>query len=243
MGGAMAVTSSIKNTLRRARHVVNQALGRDVRAPIQVHCHRELLGSEYGGWCVCPDNLNARSVVYSFGVGQDISWDLAMIRRFGVHVHAFDPTPKSIEWIKSQSLPEQLHFHEYGIAAHDGTAQFALPRADYVSYAMSDGQNSGAADVVVAPVRRLETLMEMLGHSGRRIDVLKMDIEGAEIEVISSLASTGVQIDQFLVEFHHTVGRPVEIDASERAIGLINQMGLKLFFVSAVGKEFSFIRA
>ena len=30
-------------------------------------------------------------MVYSFGVGQDISWDLAMIERFGVTVHAFDP--------------------------------------------------------------------------------------------------------------------------------------------------------
>src|SRR5262245_56805324 len=118
--------------------MMNQALGRDVRAPIQVTCNRTLLGSEYGGWCVCPDPLDERSIVYSFGVGQDISWDLAMIERFGMTVHAFDPTPKSIEWIRQQKLPPHFVFHEYGIADYDGTAHFVLPRADFVSFSMTD---------------------------------------------------------------------------------------------------------
>jgi FkbM family methyltransferase len=226
--------------------MVNQALGRDVRTPIQIRCNRELLGSDYGGWCVCPDGLNARSVVYSFGVGQDISWDLAMIKRFGMSVHAFDPTPKSIEWVRRQQLPHEFLFHEYGIADYDGTAKFVLPNPDFVSFAMTpaggNGHESAAKSLQTdAPVHQLQTIMTMLGHE--RVDVLKMDIEGAELSVIDALTKSRPQIAQLLVEFHHRVGVAAEVGATRRAIEQLNGMGFKLFRNSHVGKEFSFLRA
>src|SRR5262245_45261334 len=100
----MNAAQAIKHALRKTRRLVNQSLGRDVRAPIQLRCRTEFLGSEYGGWCICPDSLGPQSVVYSVGVGEDISFDLALIERFGLQVHAFDPTPKSVRWVKQQSL-------------------------------------------------------------------------------------------------------------------------------------------
>ena len=233
---------AIQNGLRRTRRWVNQTMGRDVRTPIQVKCRREFLGSIYGGWCVCPDRLNPDSVVYSIGVGEDISWDLAMIERFGVHIHAFDPTPKSIAWIKSQQLPDKFHLHEFGVATFDGVARFAVPRPGFASYSMNDARNSPSTSVVEAPVRRLTSLMEIAGHAGRRIDVLKMDVEGAEIDVIEKFPSMGVEVDQFLVEFHHTVGNLAQVASTRRAIQTLNQCGFRLFYNSPVGKEFSFLR-
>lgn len=245
----MSASASLKNALRLARRMVNQALGRDVRTRIQVRCNRVLLGTDYGGWCVCPDKFNANSVVYSFGVGQDISWDLAMIERFGVTVHAFDPTPKSIEWIAQQRLPEKFKFHEYGIADYDGTAHFVLPNPDFVSFSMTgQGDHGGTAPApapgrgieVDAPVHRLTTIMQKLGHD--RIDVLKMDIEGAENAVIADLPRSAIPIAQLLVEFHHTVGVAREVESTGQAIETLNQSGFRLFFQSPVGREFSFLR-
>ena len=46
-----------------------------------------------GGWWFAPQNLNADSIVYSLGVGDDIDFDLSVIEKYGVEVHAFDPTP------------------------------------------------------------------------------------------------------------------------------------------------------
>ena len=45
-----------------------------------------------------PDPINEHSVVYSFGVGRNLTWDNEMIRHFGVTIHAFDPTPGAVEW-------------------------------------------------------------------------------------------------------------------------------------------------
>ena len=94
---------------------------------MQVKCHREFHGSEYGGWWVCPDRLSERNIVYSFGVGEDISFDLSRIRRFGLRVFAFDPTPRVIEWIAHQALPNEFMFVAYGLAGADGARRFFPP--------------------------------------------------------------------------------------------------------------------
>ena len=49
------------------------------------------LGSGDGEWCLCADDLDSESVIYSFGVGYDIGFELGLIRRLGCEVHAFDP--------------------------------------------------------------------------------------------------------------------------------------------------------
>jgi len=227
--------NALKDILRRARRRLNQAAGRDLRIPIELRCRSEVLGSGYGGWAICPDSLSASSVVYSVGVGRDITFDLAMIERFGVTVHAFDPTPKAITWVKQQPLPPQFVLHEYGLAGYDGIVRFTLPRADWDSFSMTESHGVQSID---APVHRLHTIMSMLGHD--RIDVLKMDIEGAELAVIDDLAATPVPIDQLLVEFHHHIGNRADLDAVRRAIGRLHGLGFRLFHNSVVGKEFSF---
>jgi hypothetical protein len=40
-------------------------------------------------------------VVFSFGVANDIRFDTGVIDHFGCTVHAFDPTPRWVEWIKT----------------------------------------------------------------------------------------------------------------------------------------------
>ena len=162
-----------------------------------------------------------------------------LIERFGSHVHAFDPTPKSIQWIKAQTLPAPFHFHDVGLAAYDGVATFHLPQPTHVSYSITNTVGEAGA-TVQAKVQRLDTIARELGH--RRIDILKMDIEGAENAVIEDLANTKLEIGQVLVEFHHTIGRAKELAETNKAIATLNHLGFRLFFNSTVGREFSFIR-
>jgi len=43
---------------------------------VQIDCQKEYYGTEYGGYWVSPDTITKDSIVYSFGVGEDISFDL-----------------------------------------------------------------------------------------------------------------------------------------------------------------------
>ena len=204
-----------------------------------VQCEQLVLGTEYGGYAVCPTGVDPESVVYSFGVGCDVSFDQGLIAARGVTVHAFDPTPRSIDWLKTQALPESFVFHPWGIADFDGTARFHAPKdPTHVSHTLLEGGDVGTGTVEV-PVFRLRTIMDKLGHD--RIDILKMDIEGAEYGVLGDVLGSGIRIGQILIEFHH--GRSgVPLAKTQAAVDALEQAGFRAFHESSSGYEFSFLR-
>lgn len=229
----------LKTWVRYVKRGLRVLLGKDLYQGVQCKVATETHGSEYGAWVVHPDMLDANSVVYSFGVGEDISFDLALIEHYGLTVHAFDPTPKSIAWVKEQVLPERFIFHPFGIADYDGVASFNPPaNSAFVSYSMV--QKTTKQQAVEAPVYRLGTIMGKLGHP--HIDLLKMDIEGAEYAVLQDMLNDPPHVAQILVEFHHRFS-DIDVASTKEAIALLNQHGYHIFSVSATGEEYSFLRS
>lgn len=205
----------------------------------RVDCDKLELGTEYGGYAICPTGVGADSIVYSFGVGFDISFDQELIARRGVTIHAFDPTPRSIEWVETQELPERFVFHPWGIADKDGTARFHAPKdPTHVSHTLLESGDVGTGTIEV-PVFRLRTIMGKLGHD--RIDVLKMDIEGAEYGVLDDVLSSDLAIPQILIEFHHNRSG-VPLARTQAAVEALERAGYRAFNTSPKGYEFSFLR-
>lgn len=210
------------------------------RPGVQVECERLTLGDEYGAHTVCPTGLCSTSVVYSAGVGEDASFDVALIRRFGLTVHAFDPTQRSLDWVRGQRLPAAFRMNAFALGTRDGTTQFYKPsNPGFISH--STQPHSGVDDQSIdVEVRCLRTLMQERGHE--HIDVLKLDIEGAEYDVLTQLCEQGLDCRQILVEFHHHL--PEFPYARTRAtIERLNQRGYRVFHVSRSGYEVSLIRA
>lgn len=229
----------MKDLIRRLRVFLKVAAGKEFLTKPDVNCAKEKFGSDYGGWYVVTTNIGKNSIVYSFGVGEDASFDIALIERFGLTIHAFDPTPKAIHWVKSQGFADSFVMHEYGVASFDGNASFHPPEnPNYVSHTLLE-KSSTKAQTISVPVKRLSTIMKELGHD--HIDILKMDIEGAEYEVITDMRKSGIRPEQILVEFHHRF-TGVSINRTKEAIKTIKCMGYSLFTVSATNQEFCFIR-
>ncbi len=228
----MDVTRSIKQ-------LVKVALGREFFIRPDKAYPKERFGSRYGGWDLVTRDIGPDSVIYSFGIGEDASFDVGVIERFGVTVHGFDPTPKSVAWVQSQGMPPQFVMHVLGIADFDGEISFNPPEnPDHVSHTMLE-RPSTQAKAITVPVERLSTIMTRLGHA--HIDVLKMDIEGAEYDVVNDLRRSGIRPGQILIEFHHRFPG-VGVDKSKDAIATIRAMGYHLYSVSATNEEFCFIR-
>jgi FkbM family methyltransferase len=198
------------------------------------------VGNEYGGYLVDESSLRPDSVVYSLGVGKDISFDLAMIEAFGVAIDAFDPTPEVKAWLATQTLPSQFRFHDVGIADTDGNIAFYLPpRSDYISHSIVHARQY-SSDSIQVPIARLSTVMRQLGHL--RIDVLKMDIEGAEYAVIEDIVRSNIHVGQILVEFHHRLSG-VGTSRTRRALELLEARGMKVAHVCPRLEVFTLIRA
>jgi FkbM family methyltransferase len=202
-----------------------------------------LLGRGDGEWAVHATALTAGAVAHSYGVGQDISFDLDLIRHHGIDVHAFDPTPIAAEWVRSQALPERFAFHEYGIANFDGTMQFELPASHGVSFVAASGVVKHGEPVsahAAGEVKRFDSIVRALGH--QRIAVLKLDIEGQEYSVLPDILSHPARIDQLLIEFHHRWDREQGVLRTHDAIRRILAAGYELFYISPREIEFGFVK-
>jgi FkbM family methyltransferase len=228
--------SDLRGPYRELKRIVHVLRGQDLWQGAQIKCKRMSLGNERACWCVCPQDLSAASVVYSFGVGEDISFDLALIQRFGLQVQAFDPTPRSIEWVRGQKLPTKFAFHPFGVAAMDGNCTFLPPQnPEHVSHTIVPRES--CLPSIEVPVHRLRTIVETLGHE--RIDLLKMDIEGAEYGVLDDMLACRIPVKQLLVEFHHRWPH-IGIEKTKQAIRALNAAGYRIFSVSPSGDEYSF---
>ncbi len=189
---------------------------------------------------VHPDPINEHSVVYSFGVGRNLTWDNEMIRHFGVTIHAFDPTPGAVEWATTTRLPDNVHFHPVGIAAYDGTLKvYPPPTKRTVHYSSINRARAAEEDAIEVPVKRLATIAGELGHD--RVDVLKLDIDGSEYEVLPDMLACGLPINQILLEFHHNF-RGVRFEDTLQAIESLRAHGFGIFDTSRRGLEFSFLK-
>jgi FkbM family methyltransferase len=157
-----------------------------------------LLGSNYGKHAAVLDKLSADSLIYSFGVGCDITFDLELISRVGCDVYGFDPTPRSIQWYKDTNITEKFKFFEFGISNKDGSINFSAPQnKSHVSF-----KQETTGDYCL-PVKCISTILSELHHKDQNIDLLKLDVEGSEYEVIEDLLVKKIFPSQMTIEFHN----------------------------------------
>jgi FkbM family methyltransferase len=194
-----------------------------------------------GDWRVCPEGLGASSVVYSLGVGDNIDFDLGLIAQWGCEVHAFDPTPFAAAWLAKKSVPSSFRFHPWAIAGSDGVLPLypRLKKDGTFSDVMFTQVPEGAArdHRIDVPALTIDTAMRRLGHD--RIDLLKVDIEGAEYEVLEALPTAAPA--QLLVEFHHRFPG-IGVAKTSQIIERLRSRGYRIMAVSQSGREVSFLR-
>jgi FkbM family methyltransferase len=232
----MAVSHTVGSRIKRLLRIM---IGRDAPFFVQEYCQTEWHGSTANGWVICPDLMGENMAVYSLGIGQDISFDLSLIQKYGANVYAFDPTPSSLAWLKTQNVPKKFHYYEFGVADYEGRAVFYPPRtARHASRSMIARPTEGGRTIEV-PVRRLSDIVAALGHS--HIDLLKMDIEGAEYGVIDNMLLSGIRPKQLLVEFHHKFPS-LGVRSTKKTVGALMREGYRIFYVSPRGEEYSFLR-
>lgn len=152
-------------------------------------------------WTVLTRSLGPESVVFSGGVGEDISFELQLIERFGLKVYIFDPSPVGQATINGalkgcQGLASHLIFHPLGLAGSD-SASFAIGGGDGESIWLRTAIDGCGSRMGCTTIPRA-----MSASSQKHIDLLKLDIEGFEYDVIESCLSSQIPITQICVEFH-----------------------------------------
>jgi len=158
------------------------------------------LGTKAGAqWTLCVGKLNSNSIVYSGGVGGNISFEIELVRRFGLAVVIFDPSPIALETIERHSSdPEmrRIEFNPVGLASESKNLYFE-PSKVPGEWQMAAGEGAGSRKIKCTTIAYE---MEKRGHN--KLDLLKLDIEGFEYQVLDQCLNNQVNVGQVCVEFH-----------------------------------------
>ena len=213
---------------------IDKYIKQDIVLPVKA------FGNNGSSWALVPELLDESSIFYSFGVGDDISFDLGLINHVDLPVYAFDPTPGSIEWVSRQKLPKQFLHNPVGLANFNGKAKFHPPQEPNQISATMLARDETKNEAYKVEVRTLKSIMEELGH--KHIDLLKMNIEGAEYDVIENMRDENIKPSQLLVEFHHCF-KNIDAKKTIKAVKILRGMGYKVFYVSKTGMEIALVQA
>lgn len=163
-----------------------------------------------------PYRPSKSCLVYSFGILDDFSFDDDSATYYGCNVFSFDPG-----WGPSHRRSSMVTFLKLGVGGQEGDV------------------NRAAWKPWPAPKNdtwRLESFTDikhLLGHEMRTIDIVKMDIEGAEWTTIADMAKAGElsTIKQLLVEFHLWNWEDVDVVRNNlNVLAELSRAGYRLFY-------------
>jgi FkbM family methyltransferase len=191
------------------------------------------LGSGDGAWEVPTKSLSNNPLCYCFGVGLDISFDVALAER-GAQVYAFDPTPRSIEFMTQSSYDRnKIHFYAIGVWERNATLRFYAPMSkSKVNFSTKDIHATG--EFFIANCKTLKSIMEERGHE--HLDILKLDIEGSWFEVLRNIVNDKIDVGVICVEFD----TPVNLIKAAKTIRMLDKAGFEL--ISRRRDNFLFLR-
>jgi hypothetical protein len=148
-------------------------------------------------------NQNSTCLVYSVGSDNDISFEKAVKKHIGCEIHTFDPTLRNRFVGGNYST-----FHPWGVGKE------------------GEQVNWGRFNFVTQSV---ESIVNHLGHQGRKIDIFKIDCEGCEFDsmppLFEAIAQGTLQIDQLLIEIHAVVSQNEIDDLFDKA----DKAGFRIF--------------
>lgn len=193
----------------------------------------ERLGSPYGGWYIPVNLIKPDWICYSGGAGEDISFDVGLHRACGCRLWIFDPTPRAIRHVESNIRGvDGIRFLPIGLWSSNETLKFYAPRnPGHVSHSALNLQKTDR--YFEAPCLRLGEILRMLGHD--RIDLLKIDIEGAEHAVIEDMLGQSIRPKVLCLE----IDQPASAIRCIRTLARIRGAGYRLCAVD--GWNYSFV--
>lgn len=187
-------------------------------------------GTYYGGWWV-PE-VRPGGVAVCVGAGTDVTFDLEL-RRLGYRVITVDPTPAATEYL--EQFRDELEVVPVGVWTSTGSITFSRDATFDESWMIGESAPAGIETQGddTFPVMSVRDLLRHVDVED--VDVLKLDIEGAEHRVLRSMLGDRILPHTLCVEFDDH-----RISAVVRSTRLLRKHGYTLYQIE--GLNYIYVR-
>jgi FkbM family methyltransferase len=205
------------------------------------------LGTEYGGWTFVDEPDLENSIIISAGLGEDASFDVEFASTYNSKVIVVDPTPRAVHHFESiqdrigeqKKSPysetgkervgaydlsnideQQLYLVEKALWNKNAELEFYEPESEsHVSHSLINWKQnySNNTEYIQVQADTVFSILDSLDINKSEVNLIKLDIEGAEIEVILQMMEENFYPRQILVEFDELH------DPSDKAFKRIDQ--------------------
>jgi FkbM family methyltransferase len=212
------------------KKAIKVALGLRPNLKVEKHAYNLVhLGTPYGGWTFVDDGYLRNSVIISAGLGEDASFDVEFATRFDAKVIVVDPTPRAI--VHFRKIAARLGEHAAAPYSNDGNQPveaydlgalnagslqlvpralwneekklrfYSPPNPKHVSHSVINYQNDYRNDTQFIEVDSMTVAGLLKYLSITDFCLIKLDIEGAEVEVLLDMMKDRIFPKQVLVEY------------------------------------------
>ena len=146
--------------------------------------------------------LNRPPVILDVGANVGV---FALYAKFAFHrdavIHCFEPYEPVVELLRYNLADlEQIQVHPFGLGASNRTAELLCTQRLTVANSMRPDlvpNPSGRVPIAIRNASEVWDLLDLL-----EVDVLKIDTEGAEVEILESLGDRLKRVRVLLAEYH-----------------------------------------
>ena len=180
------------------------------------------------------DLFRPDGVVIDVGCGHEAELSAHLVSTCGVRAYGVDPTRKHAPHLQALEEHTRGRFAHLplAVASEAGTLTFHESITNESGSLLTSHDNVRRDEVRVYEVEAC-TLPVLAERVGAPVDLLKLDLEGAEYGLLEGLTAEDLEpFDQILVEFHHHCipGRTAE--DTRRLVDRLQGYGFQAFWVS-----------
>jgi len=158
------------------------------------------LGTNYGGWFI-PENIlhaiDKKRVLVSGGLGHDVSFDKILLEK-GFEIIGLDPLSECCDFARKElGDSKSVSIIEKGLWTNSGNIDFFPPKnKTHDSWSITNTQSALPQEATTFKVISLTDLIREYPSIGNSdFSMLKLDIEGAESEIMKKLFTSDYKFD------------------------------------------------
>jgi FkbM family methyltransferase len=181
------------------------------------------------------------SIFIDVGCGFLAEFSIHLIRQFGLTAYGVDPTKKHAQNLSDimSMYPGKFIHVPVAVASRDGKISFHETLENESGSLLNEHVNVLHDQIRTYDVetRTIKTFMQDLKL--KRVDFLKLDIEGAEFDLLDSIEGDDLgMFDQIFIEFHHVAVKKYTSKDTARLVRKIKNFGFKVFSLDKVNYLF-----